>query len=61
MKRRDEIPFVWDASLPAGACFKDLNGIWHIGEGTDISSFLFEQNLSAKDRDFLRILKIGAD
>jgi hypothetical protein len=38
---------------------RDLNGIWHVGFGTDLQLLLFEVNLTRKDREWLESLKIG--
>jgi len=55
------IPFIWDTFLEPGQARMDLNGILHIGAGTDLQSFLFERNLTDRDREFLKALKVKVD
>jgi hypothetical protein len=56
-----EVSFIWDQNIPAGAVFQDLNGIWHVGRGTDLESILFKVNLTPYDRSMLKDLKIGTE
>jgi|SRR5215467_13227514 len=51
-------PFVWDKYLPAGTIQKDADGLWHVGEGTDLSEALFEFNLTKADHKFLKAVRI---
>jgi hypothetical protein len=51
-------PFVWDKFLPVNTVIKDMDGLWHVGEGTDIEIILFEFSLTKSDHKFLKALRI---
>jgi hypothetical protein len=54
----EEIHFIWDRFLPKDEVKMDMNGLWHIGVGTDLSSLVFQANLTTQDMDFLGALKV---
>jgi len=51
-------PFVWDRFLRPGECIKDADGLWHVGEGTDLQAAIFDMNLTKADHKLLKALRI---
>lgn len=50
--------FIWDVNLQPGVVMRDLNGIWHVGSGTDLRVAMFDHSLTPKDKRFLKALRI---
>ena len=51
--------FAWDEFLKPGQIRFGMDGIWHIGRGSDLHKLLFEASLTAEDEKFLRSLRVG--
>jgi len=53
------VPYIIDSYLPPDTFFAGLDGVFHIGAGTDLQLRLFYLNLTPKDLRWLRDQKIS--
>lgn len=59
MLRLCDIPFSWDRDLPRNKIIKNPAGDGYlVGLCTDLHELIFQANLTAKDRRFLKALRI---
>lgn len=53
------VPVFIDPNLPPDHFYRNLNGEFHIGAGTDLQLRLFYLNLTKQDLDWLREMSIS--
>jgi hypothetical protein len=49
MTRFDAVPWVWDNLLEPGSVLQDMDGVWHIGKGTDLKELAEKLNQLARE------------
>jgi len=55
------VSYIIDPHLPPDTFFAGMDGVFHIGAGTDLQLRLFWLNLTKCDRRFLKQLLIAVD
>jgi hypothetical protein len=59
-KLRD-VQFIWDRHLAPGQIQMGMDGVWHVGQGTDVQAILFRASLTKFDEKLLHDLKVEVD
>jgi hypothetical protein len=61
LRQLRDVQFVWDRLLAPGQIQMGMDGVWHVGHGTDLQDILFKGNLTEYDLRFLKSLLIEVE